>query len=180
MKYIISKKIIVISIIIFIIFSIILINFVNTKKIEVISKIENRLEILSNKINHANNNYEKNITELQRLQNGTELGLYNPSYEAAIGLIQNNTKENLNDLIYYLKGINIRCALAILEVSIIDDLYMKKLIAFETSYNELIYFEMESGFQVEPVVGKNYSSCVLNESYNNNLYNIISDILLIW
>ncbi|MCJ7571810.1 MAG: hypothetical protein MUO82_08040 [Candidatus Thermoplasmatota archaeon] len=155
-----------------------------------IKNINNNLNITFNSINYSNSelsklevtkekyqNYlEQNNTELQLLLQGDEYKLHNPLYSEAVKFMAED--KNINDSLVLdnAKSNGIRCAYA--EARTPDGSHC--LIAFDTIDKGMIYFEPNTGYLVNPLIGKSYVDCVSGSPYYNITDDTISQILVYW
>jgi hypothetical protein len=143
-----------------------------------ITTINDAIPLINEKINEIENSINENITELQQLQSGDNFNLHDPLYKEAISFLEGNTSLNANETIHPAKNLGLRCALV--EIVMGNGLYIYELIAFNTVDQGMKYFETHTAYEVNPLIGESYITCV-NPPYTDNTFNdTIIDIITIW
>jgi hypothetical protein len=144
---------------------------------ESLESLKNELNSLTSEINQTDYEINVNGTILNQLQSGDNYTLHDPLFEEIINFIENDTASSVKVAIDNAKKIGLRCAF--IEVVILN-LNVYELIGFNTADQEMVYFEIETDYQVIPKINQYYSNCVVGTPYAPTYDDFIVDILEIW
>jgi len=137
-------------------------------------------------------NLQENISEYNELKSGDKYHLHDPIYEELLNFIENDYSSNDREVIDNAKSQGIRCAYVMvyvggLTISSMDGSVsssigggMHTLVGFNTVDQGMIYFETGTDYQVIPIVGQDYTDCVVGNPYMSGIFDNITDILVIW
>jgi len=129
------------------------------------------------------NNKENDLEPLKQLEQwykGDKYELRDPYFNETVKVIENYTSYPLYQVVEEVKNQGIRCATAEIIMRENDNLYMYKMIAFNTIDKGIIYFDTTSGYRVIPEIGKSLVDCITGASYTTNYDDTIKEIMLIW
>ncbi len=117
-----------------------------------------------------------NNTKLQELKSGDEYHLHNPTFNEVMEFLENNGKTGIFKMITNAKNQGIRCAYV--QIRLKEGMY--ELIGFNIIDHDMIYFEPETHYKVNPAIGTDYFHCVEGQPYSSYDEILIVDILFIW
>ncbi len=118
------------------------------------------------------------LKQYQNYTTGDKYNLHNPTFQEAISFLKNDTYFKSNITINNAKNNGINCSYV--QIIMGKELYMYELIGFNTIDKEMVYFEMDGDYQVNPILGEKYSNCVIDYKYNLSFNDTIIDIINIW
>lgn len=145
-----------------------------------------------NNLNNANMKLQENQTMLNNLKLGDDYYLHDPTYKEVMEFLKSNSCSSEKEMIEKAKIKGIRCAyvmvyvggISIAEVNGGDTISfgggMYPLIGFNIVDRGMMYYEVNTEYQVMPVVGQDYTNCVVGDPYLPGINDTITDILEIW
>lgn len=152
----------------------------------------NKVERVRHELNITNMKLQENQTTLNELKSGDAYHLHDPTYEEVIEFLISSDCSTAKEMIKKAKRKGIRCAYVMAYVGgeSITNLNtgetismggrMHPLVGFDTIDEGMMYYEADTEYQVMPIVGKDYTNCVVGDPYIPMGFDNITDILIIW
>jgi hypothetical protein len=138
-----------------------------------------QLNLTNIQLEEINANLQDNITKNNFLQEGDRYNLHDPLFSDVTEFISSDTSSDIKTEIVNAKEQGIRCALVEVRMtSSSSGVY--QLIGFNTTDNEMVYYEPETDYRVFLIIGRSYVDCVQGSPYYTTFDDTITDILVIW
>lgn len=153
---------------------------------------ELKVESANNDLNNTNKNLQENISTLNELKSGDEYHLHDPTYDEVIDFLNSYSSSSEKQMVEKAKSKGLQCAYVMAYVGGISiaeadggDTFslgggMYPLIGFDTVDRGMMYYEVDTEYQVIPVVGRDYTDCVVGDPYLPGIFDNITDLLEIW
>ena len=148
---------------IFIISSLIFSLFIIPEKIQLLELSDSKLNLLN---------------RLENWTKGDEYELHDPLYKEATSFLENEPSVKGSIVVNNAKNKGIRCAYV--EIIVSENKYIKEAIGFNTIDEDMVFFEINSKYQISPVIGKNYSECFTDQIPELVNDYIIQEIIIVW
>jgi len=138
------------------------------------------LEHYEERLSNIQESYGKNQSILNDLTEGDKYLLHNPLKDEVNGFLEKENSKNASTVVNNAKKEGLRCAYV--QVIIGEILLLKEIIGFNISGEEnMSYYEIKTHYQIEPIIGLNYSECFVTGELDDQVYNQrIRDIVTIW